>query len=298
MTAQPDANPAYSPEDGSRRSKKREKQRANRQRKRQLKQDAAAENAEAEAAAGKPEKGRRHRPSPMERRMNLFMKIYDWSHLFVTPGSWPSYAKSSNGLNLETVEAISRVVEQSGLGGPQRGGGATPSYNFRSVRDLRLLAAAKKAEVAYIERQLGAMPSFSDPAWNAYCARLASGAPVEETLQGPADFLQDTIVPRLKTQVQSLEARANRVEGLQKAHEELRKQREEQEELPGLVACLRETQAMLIPVCPVWKEVKMECEKTQKMLLDPKELVRLREAEERARLEFEEAVSSTYILDT
>ena len=268
---------------GDRRSNAREKQRANRQLKRQLKRDHGAAGA---AESERQESGRRHRPHPVERSMIFLLKMHGWSRLFIAGDAWLSDLQSQRNLDRATAAAISRALRQ-GLPGE----GWAPTPIFRSVADLDRLAEAKSSEVAYMEKQLGVMPSLRDPAWDAYCARLASSPPAVEALEAPADLLRQTVVPCLRAQAQSLKARAERSRALEQKHDKLRRAWELQGELCELVQHLRRHQALLIPVCPVWSKFEMDIKEAEKEILDAAALRTLHEDKERAWAEYQAALN-------
>jgi hypothetical protein len=259
----------------------RKKQRANRRLKRQQQQ--AKQDEPAEEAAEKQEKRRHHRPSPSARSMIVFMKMHDWWQFFIDRAAWLSQPKSGPSLDGETAEAISRPVNECWPAQKQ-----PPA--FRSVADLQRLIEAKTKEVAYMEKQLRLMPSLRDPAWDAYCARLVSGAPADETLTGLVDFLQHTLVPHLKIQVQTLEARVARCEELLRKYEELRSGCERQVELRDLVWGLRQNQELIIPICPVWKEVQKEIELAEEERLDWNALAALKRDRDKVWAQYEAAL--------
>lgn len=277
---------------GSRKANAREKQRANRQLKRQLRRESAAPEQTEKPAA--PAGGDRHRPGPVERRMVFFMKMCSWAYPFVHSDTGLRADQGGQELDYPTVHAISQVVEQcwltqkeGGAGKVGAGGGATPK--FHSVEELECFVAAKEKEVAYVEKQLSAMPALQDPAWAAYVTQLDAETPVQvdEALEGPADFLRHTIVPCLRAQVRSLNARVARSKVLEQKHEELKRMCERQRALRARVQSLRQIQAWVMPVCPVWKEIETEIKQAQKDILDPRAWVRLQEQVEKAWLEYQ-----------
>ncbi|RYO95029.1 hypothetical protein DL766_007564 [Monosporascus sp. MC13-8B] len=281
-------------------AKAREKQRANRKTKRAIKRDAtlsptsAGSGARTEQGNGaaKDPNDKRHRPSPVQRSMIFFMKIYDWSQFFFQNESWLSYLKAGGELDLETVEEISRTVKRW-----RRGRGQ--ARNFRSTADLERFIAAKSKEAAYVEKQLGMMPALQDPAWNAYCKKLQSKVDtdstsptcLEEILEGPAEFLPDTILPCLKAQLQSLRARLAQTQKLREKYEQLQRKCEHQEELRAMINSLRQDQTSLLPICPVWKEIESEIKLARKEILDSKALSVLLQEKEKAQFAYQEALN-------
>ena len=218
--------------------------------------------------------------------MIFLLKIHGWSRLFIAGDPWLSDLQSQRNLDWATAGAISRALRHCLLGD-----GWVPGPIFRSVADLDRLAEAKSSEVAYMEKQLGVMPSLRDPAWDAYCARLASAPVAVEALEAPADLLRQALVSCLRAQSQSLKARAERSRALEQKHEKLRRAWELQGGLCELVQHLRRHQGLLIPVCPVWSEFEMDIKQAEKNILDAEALRTLYEEKERAWAEYQAALN-------
>ncbi|KAK4209166.1 hypothetical protein QBC37DRAFT_430787 [Rhypophila decipiens] len=305
-------SPSYSDDDagkstlkpaGNRRSRNREKQRARRAVKRRQKHEIAG--AAIESAAGtqdcvkgeeKSEGGqpgnRRHRPTQVERSMNFFMTICDWSRFFL---QWyktglPFLNVGGGKLDLETAEAISRVVKRSWISA----GDGDRSSGFKSLEELERFVELKEKEASYIDRQLKRMPSIQDEAWKSYFGELEAAflqqQPVEEVLGGPAEFLHDTILPSLEAQVISLRARIREVRVLRDKYKRLCQKWDRQEELRCLISSLRISQRLLLPVCPVWKEVGLEIALLQGELLGQHDWEILEENRRKAGIAYEEAL--------
>ncbi|KAK3319485.1 hypothetical protein B0T19DRAFT_432551 [Cercophora scortea] len=274
-----------------RQSRAREKQRANRQQKRANKRDEKKISPGSDGGMmTKPEKvnhrteRKRHRPNQVERSIVFFMKIYDWSQIFLKNESWLSYTKSGGKLDLDTVEAMSRTVKQCWLG---KGGGR----RFDSIADLERFIDLKGKEADYIEKQLGTMPALQDPAWNAYCRELqgdldgaqsTSPTLAEEALSGPAEFLRDTILPCLRAQLEFLGAMRSTAAKLYQKYDGLRERCEHQDEMRKLVETLRQDQATLSPICPAWTIVEVEIKRTKGKMLDPVAMLSLRKEKDEA----------------
>jgi len=228
--------------------------------------------------------------------MAFFMKMYGWSYPFSFDinGQLP-YLPEGEHLDFEATQDASKTGAGQGLPG-DGGGGRRATLRFRSVKELEGFVAAKEKELAYVEKQLAAMPALQDPAWGAYVVQLddETPVPVDEALEGPDEFLRHTLIPHLRAQVQSLKARAARTKVLEQKHEELRRMCERQAELPAVVQCLQQRQAWLIPVCPVWKEVETEIKQAQKEILDPEAVARLHKKKEKARLEYEAVLKQEF----
>ncbi|KAK5658641.1 hypothetical protein OQA88_2034 [Cercophora sp. LCS_1] len=246
--------------------------------KRELKQSEKAANGSSSddvrvdpKSADQVDKARRHRPSPVERSMSFFLKMHDWSRIFLGGESWHLSLKPGAQLDQETVAAISRAVREAWLEDGR-------SRTFRSVDELDRFATFKEKEVAYIEKQLSTMPSPEDPLWEDLCGDFSklwdagseSQPPLEEVLQGPADFLRDTLLPCLHAQVRSLRLRIANCRKLEDGYEELVGIVTEQTEIRHCLASLRMDRTMLLPVCPVWKEVGDEIARLEGKLLRPK----------------------------
>ncbi|KAK3370987.1 hypothetical protein B0T24DRAFT_627581 [Lasiosphaeria ovina] len=280
---------------GNRKSRKREKQRARRALKRRQNQETTGvESASQDDVKGQDGggTGKRHRPTQVEQSMNFFMTMYDWSGFFLRSESWLPHLNAGGKLDFETAESISRAVKRSwfGSGGPS---------GFKSLEELERFTELKEKEASYIEKQLNRMPSLQDEAWKSYFGdleRLSQQRPVEEILGGPAEFLRDTILPCLRAQVISLRARTREVRVLRDKYERLCQKWDRQEGLRSLISSLRISQGLIIPVCPVWKEVSEEIELLQGDLLEPHDLRILNENRRRTQVAYEEAMVSALLV--
>jgi hypothetical protein len=286
------------PPQKGRATRAREKQRANRQAKRAAKREASkiiltesAQDDNPKDNNTNPNKsnqrhGRRHRPSPVERSMHFFIKIYGWSSLFFRNLPWIPYLNATNGLDAATIRAISETMKKDWLGE----GSGRSTRQFRSAADLERFVKAKKKELSYVEKQLRTMPDLQDHAWDRYFEDVLVNPPeaVGESLAGPADFMRDTVLPCLKAQIRALDARMARVRQLERQRDEAKGKYEHQRDLRALVESLRQDQALLLPICPVWKEIEREIAMLKMKIVDAVTFSSLSDEAERLLLDYNE----------
>ena len=290
----------------ARATRAREKQRANRQAKRAAKREASKNTLTESAQDDDPKEDNntnpntnrnnnkhhrhRHRPSPVERSMQFFIKIYSWSSLFFRNLPWIPYLNATNGLDAATIRAISETMKKDWLGG---GSGSSARRQFRSASDLERFVKAKKMELSYVEKQLRTMPDLQDRAWDKYFRDVLAYPPetVSEALTGPADFMRDTVLPCLKAQIHALDARMARVRQLERQRDEAKGKYEHQRNLRALVESLRQDQALLLPICPVWKEIEREIAMLKMKIVDAVTFSSLSDEAERLLLNYNEMLT-------
>ncbi|KAK0611294.1 hypothetical protein B0T14DRAFT_530124 [Immersiella caudata] len=274
---------------GNRKSRRREKQRVRRAFKRQQRHEIAAAESVSQGVMKREDARadtRRHRPTQVERSMDFFLTMTDWSRLFLRSEDWLPRLNAGGKLDRETAESISRAVKRCWVGAEGRSG-------FRSLEEVERFTELKEKEAMYIEKQLKRMPSLQNEAWASYCgelARLSQKEPLEEILSGPAEFLRDTILPCLQAQVISLRTRTREVRALRDKYEGLCRKWDRQEENRSLISSLRISQGLIIPACPVWKEVGEEIESLQRSLLEPRDWDILNENRTKVQLAYEEGL--------
>jgi hypothetical protein len=280
---------AENPRPGNRKSRKREKQRARRALQRQQKREVVAVEPVSQSDKMREdteEETKRHRPTPVERSMNFFMTMADWSRFFLRSEHWLPRLNAGGKLDIETAESISRVVKQCWVGGDGGSG-------FKSLEEVERFTELKEKEALYIEKQLKRMPSLQDEVWKTYYGeleKLAKQRPVEEILTGPAEFLRDTILPCLQAQVMALRARTREVRVLRDKYEGLCRKLDRQEELRSVISSLRISQGLMIPACPVWREVQAEIESLQGNFMEPHDWSILDKNRWKAQLAYEEGL--------
>ncbi|KAH8898420.1 hypothetical protein GQ53DRAFT_802759 [Thozetella sp. PMI_491] len=234
----------------ARRSMKRASKREANQAPETSKDTAASFSTGSQPAETSGDVDRCHRPSSSERSMIFFLKNHEWAQLFVENQSWPAYARGRGTLGQETV-------------GRKSGSGRV----FRDTAGLERFIMAKTSEAAYIEKQLRLMPQLQDPVCGSHFQKLQEGllldggpnvasSPerLEDKLEGPADFLQETILPCLMAQVESLRQRLVLVQKLQRKFYQLQEKCQRQEEIRHKLDSLRQDQLSLLPIRPVWRD--------------------------------------------
>jgi len=301
----------------------REKQRANRRAKRAARREASAHNDQESAtpldnASGvltkhvpaknttAKHKKSHHRPTPSERGMVFFLKIYQWSNLFFCSLNWPTYlqkraayypwnmtgetqALKAKMLNNETICAISQAVKADWQ--PEH----RATRKFLSTADLERFVRLKEEEVVYIEKQLAVIPEARDKAWEGFFCEvldpcLLKEESASERVELPIEFTRDTLLPCLRAQVQALKARAEKARGLEQKYEMVRESYQRQRELRERLGSLQQDQARLLPICPVWKKVETQVTELRAEMMAQEAFSKLSHDNELARLAYEDAL--------
>lgn len=303
----------------------REKQRANRRAKRAARREASAlksqesatpvddasristEQGQTNSTAVKYKKSNNHhRPTPSERSMIFFIKIYEWSNLFFCDLDWPTYLQRRAAyhsssmtvgtqvtkvkrLDTETIRAISQAVKADWQAAHK------VTRRFRSTADLERFAQFKEEEAAYIEKQLAAIPEVRDQAWESFFCEVPDPYRLKaesagERVELPIEFIRDTLLPCLRAQVQTLKARVEKARGLEKKYEVLRESYQRQRELRETLGSLQQDQVRLLPICPVWKEVEAQVMELRAEMMAQEAFLKLSHDNELARLAYEDAL--------